>query len=215
MAETTAADDTTPAAPPRGYREDSQGRLVPERLISPLDRERDRIVREIAEEGARLSVALAAFKRRSLEAAEAFVARSAAEYDTTIGGKKGNLVLSSYDGRHRISISTHDRLAFDERLQIAKSLIDKCISRWTRTANREARVLIQEAFRVDRRGRIDVQRLLQLRQLHISDPQWQEAMRALGDSITSTRSQRYLRLQRRREDGGYDPVHLSIAAASS
>ena len=198
---------------PKGYREDQQGRLVPEKLISQLDKERDELVRLLAEEGMKLSAELAAYKARAVAATQQFIDRSAAEYAAKLGGDKGNITMSTYDGRLRITLTTHDRMQFDERLQVAKALIDACVRRWTKNANANARMLIQDAFKVDRRGRLDTGRLLALRKLKIDDDQWKEAMRALSDAITVTRSRQYLRLQRRREgDGGYEPIHLSIAA---
>lgn len=198
---------------PKGYREDQQGRLVPEKLISKLDKERDELVRLLAEEGMKLSAELAAYKARAVAATQQFIDRSAAEYAAKLGGDKGNITMSTYDGRLRITLTTHDRMQFDERLQVAKALIDACVQRWTKNANANVRVLIRDAFKVDRRGRLDTGRLLALRKLEIADEQWKEAMRALSDAITVTRSRQYLRLQRRREgDGGYEPIHLSIAA---
>lgn len=198
---------------PKGYREDQQGRLVPEKLISQLDKERDELVRLLAEEGMKLSAELAAYKARAVAATQRFIDRSAAEYAAKLGGDKGNITMSTYDGRLRITLTTHDRMQFDERLQVAKALIDACVQRWTKNANANVRVLIRDAFKVDRRGRLDTGRLLALRKLEIADEQWKEAMRALSDAITVTRSRQYLRLQRRREgDGGYEPIHLSIAA---
>ena len=198
---------------PKGYREHQQGRLVPEKLISQLDKERDELVRLLAEEGMKLSAELAAYKARAVAATQQFIDRSAAEYAAKLGGDKGNITMSTYDGRLRITLTTHDRMQFDERLQVAKALIDACVRRWTKNANANARMLIQDAFKVDRRGRLDTGRLLALRKLKIDDDQWKEAMRALSDAITVTRSRQYLRLQRRREgDGGYEPIHLSIAA---
>lgn len=197
---------------PKGYKEDPQGRLVPQKLISQLDRERDELVSRLAQEGEELAAKLADYKERAIAATQQFIERSAAEYSAKIGGEKGNVTLSTYDGRRRITLTSHDRMQFDERLQTAKSLIDECVKRWTKNANANARTLIQDAFKADRRGRIDTGRLLSLRTLKIDDAQWKEAMRALSDAITVTRSAQYLRLQRRRADGGYEPIHLSIAA---
>lgn len=194
------------------YLEDAQGRLVPLRLVAKVDLERDKLVRGIVEEGAKLSAELADYKRRALEACAAFVERSAREYKATLGGEKGNITLSSYDASVRLSLATHDRMQFDERLQIAKSLVDECIQRWAKGTRSEVRALIGDAFKTDKKGRLDTGRLLSLRGLDIKDEQWQAAMKALSAAITVIRSQQYLRLQRRRADGGYDPIPLSLAS---
>ena len=194
----------------KGYMENSIGHLVPDRLVSPLDRKRDAVVRQVVEEGAKLSEQIAAYKQRTMEACESFLAESAAKFDTQFGGEKGNVTLTSYDGRMRVSLATYDRMTFDERLQIAKKLIDECVKKWTRNSRKEPRALIEAAFQVDKKGRLDPHRLLALRKLSIKDEQWERAMQALSESIQVHRSKQYLRLQRRRGDGGYDNVPLSL-----
>ena len=196
----------------KGYMENSIGHLVPDRLVSPLDRKRDQVVRRIVEEGVELSAALAAYRQRASEAAEAFLQESAAKFDTQLGGDKGNVTLTSFDGRLRLSLSTYDRMTFDERLQIAKQLIDECVKKWTRNSRKEPRALIEAAFQVDKKGRLDPHRLLALRKLNIKDEQWEKAMAALTESIQTSRSKQYLRLQRRRGDGGYENIPLSLAS---
>ena len=204
----TAAE--TPAL--KGYMENSIGHLVPDRLVAPLDRKRDAVVRRVVKEGMELSAALAAYRRSAAEACETFLQESAAKYDTQLGGEKGNVTLSSYDGRLRLSLATYDRMTFDERLQIAKTLIDECVKKWTRNTRKEPRALIEAAFQVDKKGRLDPHRLLALRKLNIQDEQWCKAMTALSDSIQLSRSKQYLRLQRRKGDGGYENIPLSLAS---
>lgn len=194
------------------YLEDAQGRLVPLKLVNKVDLERDKLVRKLVEEGAKISAELTDYKRRALEACAAFVERSAKEYETTLGGEKGNITLSSYDASVRLTLATHERLHFDERLQVAKKLVDECIKKWAKGTRAEVRALITDAFKVDRKGRLDTGRLLSLRSLDIKDDQWRQAMAALSDAVTVSRSQQYLRLQRRRDDGGYDPIPLSLAS---
>ena len=204
---------TTEDAPViKGYMENSIGHLVPDRLVAPLDRRRDEVVRRIVEEGMKLSVSLAAYRRGAHEACETFLEESAAKYDTQLGGDKGNVTLTSFDGSLRLSLATYDRMTFDERLQIAKKLIDECVKKWTRNTRKEPRALIEAAFQVDKKGRLDPHRLLSLRKLNIKDEQWEKAMEALTESIQTSRSKQYLRLQRRRADGGYENIPLSLAS---
>jgi len=50
---------------PAGYLQDPQGRLIPDSMVSELDKLRDQTARDIAAEATALRAQLVAFKRRS------------------------------------------------------------------------------------------------------------------------------------------------------
>ncbi|MEX7005858.1 DUF3164 family protein, partial [Pseudomonas aeruginosa] len=161
---------------PAGYRMDAKGRLVPEEMIKPIDLERDRLVQEIVAKGKALNKALLDFKLATFGDIEAFITLSAEQYQAKVGGKKGNASLVSFDGRYKVIRAMADNIAFDERLQAAKALIDECLHEWTEGARAEVITLINDAFRVDQAGNIRTGSVLALRRLQIDDERWQRAM---------------------------------------
>ena len=106
---------------------------------------------------------------------------------------------------------SQDSIRFDERLQAAKALIDECIHSWSADSNDNLKALINDAFQVDREGKISTGRVLGLRRLDIKDAKWQQAMQAIGDSIIVTDSKSYIRFYERIADGSYIPVSLDFA----
>ena len=69
---------------------------------------------------------------------QAFVELSAEQYGAKLGGIKGNVTLTSYDGKYKIQRAIAEYLHFDERLQVAKELID---DRYTpNSGNPDARI---------------------------------------------------------------------------
>ena len=62
-----------------------------------------------------------------------------------------------------IRLQIQDRLVFDERLHAAKTLIDECITSWSENSRDEIKVLVNDAFRVDKTGQINTARVLGLR----------------------------------------------------
>ena len=195
-----------------GYMKDAKGRLVPIALVKPVDLARDQIVTEIVKKSLELASILGAFKKRSLDDVRAFIDLSAEQYGVKIGGRKGNVTLSSYDGEYRVLIAIDERISFDERLQAAKALIDECIKSWTVGARGELKGLIDDAFAVDKQGKINTSRVLGLRRLDIADPTWLRAMDAISDSITVIDSKEYIRVYRRNNKGEYDLVSLDVVA---
>ena len=196
-----------------GYMQDAQGRLVPEGSVKDVDKARDQLVREIAGKAMALREAMAAFRDDVMGDVAAFVSLSAEQYGAKVGGNKGNLTLTSYDGRFKVQRQVSETLVFDERLQAAKELIDECITEWTEGSRDEIRALINDAFQVDSTGRINTGRVLSLRRLKINDDRWQRAMQAVSDSLQVAGSKAYLRIYVRRDgDGKYEPVSLDLAA---
>lgn len=191
---------------------DAQGRWVPRKLIKEVDLARDELVHELIGRAKETSRLLAKFKHEVMADIGAFVDLSAQKYDVQVGGTKGNVTLTSYDGHYKVVRQIANRLTFDERLQAAKELIDGCITEWTAGSRDEIRVLVEHAFQTDKQGKISTERVLGLRRLEIESPRWQEAMRAISDSVQIASTTAYVRFYERvGEDGHYQPISLDLA----
>lgn len=195
------------------FRRNAKGHLVPVEQIKDIDRLRDDLVQEVIGKVTALQEEMRRVKSEISTEVEAFLELSAREYDTNYGGKKGNVTLSSFDGQYRIVRAVADHLAFDERLQVAKELIDQCIHEWTAGSSSEVQALVEHAFQTDSAGKISTARVLGLRSLNIKNDKWQQAMQAIMDSIQVTGSKSYLRFyERQGEDGAYRQISLDVAA---
>ena len=191
---------------------DSQGRHVPIDLVKPIDKLRDQTVKMIFLRATVLRNAIRAFKESTMADLEAFLGTSAEQYGKTWGGEKGNVQLLTYDGQFKLLIAINDSIVFDERLQVAKQIIDECINRWAEGSRNEIRALIKDAFYVDKAGKLNTKRILGLRRLEITDPEWQKAMQAITDSIQVAESKRYLRIYERDDKGEYQMLGLDPAS---
>lgn len=197
---------------PEGYRQNAQGHLIPESMIKPIDKERDELVYSIVQHAQKVSNSLAQFKASVFGDIEAFIDLSAEQYGAKLGGKKGNVSLVSFDGRYKIQRAVQESIAFDERLQAARALIDECLRDWTEGARPEVVTLVNDAFRTDTKGEIRTARVLALRRLEITDERWQRAMQAIGDACMVVGSKSYIRVYERVGDTAeYRPISLDIA----
>lgn len=197
---------------PAGYKKNALGHLVPIETIEEEALLRDEFVRKMVTEARIQAGIIAEFKGRLDAEMQAFLDMSAEKYGAKLGGVKGNVTLTSYDGRYQILRAVSDRIDFDERLQVAKALIDDCLHEWTRDSRFEVRALIDQAFQVDKKGRINAKRILGLRSLKIEDETWQRAMAAIADAITITGSQTYYRLYEKDDRGNYRQIPLDFSA---
>lgn len=209
---TTSTKQFTTLEAPDKYWVDAKGVLTPEHLIKPIDKARDQLVGELIERALVVNKALSDFKLAGFADIAAFVDLSSNEYGVSVGGKKGNVTLYSYDGRYKIQRAMQDRIAFDERLQAAKALIDACLAEWTEGARPEIHAIINRAFQTDKEGEINTGAVLALRRLEIDDTRWQRAMEAIGEAVQVVGSKSYIRVYERIGDSDqYKPISLDIA----
>lgn len=203
---------TAPQIIPEGYRRDAQNRLVHESQIKEIDRLRDELVLDLVEKARAASAALATFKGLAFGQIDAFVDLSKSEYGAKVGGKKGNVGLLSFDGRFKIQKAIQEGIAFDERLQAARALIDECLVDWSAGARPELLTIVNDAFSADTKGEIRTARVLGLRRLEIADERWLRAMQAIGDACQVVGSKSYIRVYERIGDTDqYKAISLDIA----
>lgn len=214
--------DFTPAPIPDGRREidgraymhDAKGSLVPVELIRPQDLLQDETVRTIVGFAQALSDQVARFKEHTFEDIGAFEAILAQEYDTSLGGKKGNKTLMSFDGLFKVQVQVADHIDFGPELQIAKELIDECLNEWAADSRPEIRAIVTRAFNTDKAGQINRAEIFMLLRLDIEDARWQRAMSAIRDAMRVVGSKTYIRCYRRETlDGPWQPITIDLARA--
>lgn len=202
---------TQNAVIPDGYRLNDKGHLIPVDKIKEIDKLRDETVKKLVEQALELQQTMRAVKDQLFGEFNDFVELSANEYETKLGGKKGNISLMSFDGKFKIQMAISDNLVFDERLQVAKSLIDECLREWTTDSNDNIKALIDNAFAVDKEGKINIRRVLSLRSLNIVDEKWQKAMAAISDATQVVSSKEYIRFYQKDDHGKYSQISLDFA----
>jgi Protein of unknown function (DUF3164) len=181
--------------------------------VKDIDKLRDQTVHTLVIKAKALNMALREFKLAAFSDIAAFVETSAEQYGVTVGGNKGNVTLMTFDGRYKVTRQVQETVRFDERLQAAKSLIDECITAWSAGAGDELKVLVNDAFQVDKDGAVNTNRVLGLRRHNITDPQWLTAMQAIGDSFSVVGSRSYVRVYERVGDTDeYRAITLDLAA---
>jgi hypothetical protein len=198
---------------PAGYWQDANGNLIPESKVKDIDKLRHQVVTDLCRMAEQHQAGLAAFKAAAMDDVAALVATSMEQYGVKTGGAKGNVTLSSFDGRYKLVRQMQDRIVFGEQLIAAKVLIDECVHTWAEGANDNIRALVNHAFQTDKEGKINTGRVLGLRRLDIKDAKWQDAMQAIADSIRTESTKPYVRFYKRDDTTqDYRPINLDVAA---
>lgn len=196
------------------YLRDAKGSLVPIASIKAADLLMDETVRKILKEAQDLSATIADFKGDVFGGVGALQALLAQNYGASVGGKKGNITLTSFDGCQKVQVQVADLLEFGPELQAAKALIDECLTEWAVGSAVELRALVNRVFQVDKEGQINRAELFMLLRVEIADPRWKSAMEAIRDSIRVIGSRTYIRFYvRPAPDAAWRAVPIDIAAA--
>jgi len=191
---------------------DQRGRAVPAAYVPKIDKERDKVVEKIFREAERLQKRMQDFKEQLFKDVEKYLELLEKEVGAKGTDWKGNLTLTNFSGNRQIEIAINEMIGFDERLNIAKSKIDNCLKRWSGEANRNIQAIINEAFNVDKKGRINTTMVLKLTKLKIRDAEWNEAMKLIKDSIQINGSRRYVNIRRRTDNGMWQTLNLNFSS---
>ena len=132
---------------------------------------------------------------------------SASAYGVEIGGEKGNVTLTSYDGTLKVVRSRADEIAFTEEVRVTRELCFRCIEKWSAGANANLATLVRKSFETDKDGHLSASKILSLRSYEITgDADWDAAMAALDGAVQVIGSRQYVRFYRRGADGKYAQV---------
>jgi hypothetical protein len=195
------------------YLRDAKGSLVPLEAVKPADLLMDELVRRQIGEAGALSAEIAAFKRSAFDDIAALQALIAQEYGASLGGRKGNITLMSFDGCAKVQVQVADLMEFGPELQAAKSLIDECLSEWAAGSGVELRALVNRVFQVDKEGQINRAELFMLLRVEIADERWVRAMEAIRNSIRIIGSRNYVRFYSRpHADAAWRAIPIDMAA---
>lgn len=193
----------------------SRGDLRAKSLFKPADLLKDEQVRKIMGFAVALSEQIARFKAHTFEDVGAIMDLLAQEYGVDLGGPKGNVSLTTVDGLMRVSIKVHDHFDFGPELQIAKALLDKCLTAWSEGAHPALQTLVSRAFSVDKVGQINRRDLFMLLEIDLpEDRDFCAAQKAIRDAVHVVGSRSYILIERRDNvQARYDRVTIDLAAA--
>lgn len=192
----------------------TDGGLIPVSVVKPQHLLEDDLVRQEIGHALALSEQLTRFLGHFIENLTAYEQLVAERYRARVGGKKGNKTLMTYDGLFKVTVQVADNVVFGPELQIAKSLVDECLTDWSAGSGDELKAVIQRAFNTDKEGQINRNALYSLLRLEIADPRWQNAMQAIRDAMRVVGSKSYVRFYHRpKSDAAWQAITIDLAKA--
>jgi len=193
---------------------DATGQQVPAKYVKPYDKLRHQIAQTIAKDWLAEEARLAALKAKTLAAITKLQEAAAQSVDVKpLGGSEGNVQFRSFDGAITIRLDNAKKSEFDERLQLAQTLIMEAVREMAVDANADLVEIVTRAFRPRSNGCLDMARIRDLRNYQVSHPKWQQAIEIIGECERVVGHRKYVRVSiREKADQVPRFINLDIAA---
>ncbi len=198
----------------REFMHNAKGGLDPVGNVKDQYKLEDQTVRKCIEFALNLNAQLSRFRGHTAADLSALDALLGEKYNVTIGGKKGNRTYQTYDGLMKIQVQVSDLITFGPELQVAKQLIDQCLTEWSADSRPEIQSIVTRAFNTEKEGQVNRADVFMLLKLEIDDARWKTAMEAIRDAIRVTGSKEYVRFYKRDSlEADWQAITIDLAKA--
>lgn len=198
----------------REFMHNAKGGLDPIGNVKDQYKLEDQTVRKCIEFALNLNAQLSRFRGHTAADLSALDALLGEKYNVTIGGKKGNRTYQTYDGLMKIQVQVSDLISFGPELQVAKALIDECLTEWSADSRPEIQSIVTRAFNTEKEGQVNRADVFMLLKLEIDDQRWKTAMEAIKDAIRVTGSKEYVRFYKRDSvEADWQAITIDLAKA--
>ena len=191
------------------YWKDTEGALVPVQYIPKDERDADKMVSKIMGKVISFREKMKKFKSELEAEISKYLTETAKKYGEEW---EGNATIYDFGKNRQIEIKLSKHFVFNEKLQLAKQKIDKCIMAWSENSNKKLIALVNKAFKVDKKGNLDAKRILELKSLEIKDKDWKEAMQLIEESMTVDSTKIYYNFRIKDENGQWKSIPLNFSS---
>jgi len=187
---------------------DDKDRKVHQSLVPKTDKLKDKTVNRLCNKAIIIEQSLKDFKSLCLKLVDEYFEAVEKEYNTSEKTAKGNKILYNFNKNAKVEIRVRQYLNFDEKASTAKSLIDKCITKWGKDSNKNF-VLLVDTFSTDKPGKLNKSQIFRLLKYgkQIKDEDLQKALKILQDSMYFQESLTYVKLMIK-EGGKWKAINL-------
>ena len=198
----------------RTHVQDAEGRWVDWSMVKAREQLQDEVVRKIIAFALDLSAQVSRFRRHTEGDLASIMSLLEQEYGVTLGGPGGNFMLRTFDDLMRVELKVGKFMEFGPEIHSAKALIDEYLRALTTDAIPELQTLVLGAFEVDKKGKLDRQKILDLRKYDITDDRWVRAMKAITDAERTVMVREYLHFKiRKTHKDEFRAITINLAKA--
>lgn len=191
------------------YWKNAEGDLIPVSRIFPHEKKSDRLVESLHKRIGNLQEKIKAEKAAIAKSVNDYLAVVAADHNEEW---EGGTTLFNFDKSKQVEVRLSKHYVTDERMGIAETKIKNLIRKWAPGSNDNLIALVEIAFELDKQGKYNVDKIIELRKVKIKDKEWKEAMDLAFDSISTDYTKTYFNFRKKNADGKLVPIPLNFSA---
>lgn len=189
-----------------------KGNEVPKNMVRKDHLRRDKTVRKIFVIAEKLEQKIISDKHKMLKEIEKFKKWLEKNYEAEADFQ--NLTLSDYSNQMKVEIKSAAVIEFDEKIQIAENIIKQLVGKWAlESGNANLTVLVESAFKTDKKGFLDKNRILGLKAYKINHPEWKKAMQLIDDAVQIVDRKSYMQIKYKNDNGKWKNLQLNFSNA--
>jgi len=171
---------------------DAQGRLCPVTMFSDVQLARNILIAQNVTEAKRRAAEQSEYHHELIASIGEFFRISAEEHKAKGLGDEDGVSMVSIDGLQRIKLVKAKSATANEKLMIAKAMLEKLVEE--RGANVEPffKALALSAFETSSTGQMRLDKVMELKNLRCDYPEWLEIKAALDQAIEYVFKKRYV-----------------------
>ena len=192
---------------------DAQGRQVHVAYVKPYDRARDRAARRILVRFRKANQYLAQVKADTQADIEALQTATFPEA-ANLGGAKGNVQFSSFDGLIRVRSEAKTFIEFDDRIKAPQALIFDYLNDLKGSdKHQDIQTIINETFKPTSCGMLSRTKVIGLTRWNIKAPKWVMAMDLIRECQFAKSGKSYIYCESKdSRDAEFETISLDFAA---
>lgn len=188
---------------PEGFVRNAKGWLLPVAAVKEKDMIEDSYVRDMHLMVAAVEAACRYLRLSAYSEADALVSMIVGD----AGGdgsaaRRSKVTLQSLDATRRVTIDWRETVAFGPEVAAAKDMVMACVRGWSAGAQQHLVNLAMLAFQTNSAGDLSLSKVASLWRMACDEPEWQQAMAALKESLRATGTTTYLRFHERQSPDG-------------
>lgn len=198
---------------PPGYVMRANGDLTKEENLTDLEREEERLVRELFPRAQELNELIGSFKYDAMKAVEDTVTKCIKQHGIKRFEKiKGNVQFVTVDGKYKIERAINEKIEYNSGIEAARQLFDQYASMMEEQSGSDAREMIKSFFRMTN-NQFSVSKLVEVCNQPINHPMYKQAVVALRQALFVGSSKAYLRFYIRNDnDDSWDAMPLQFSS---
>lgn len=176
---------------------DAAGREVPAKYVPKFAKEKDAAARKILEAWRKEEARLKALWKETVAAVEKIHAgaRKEEKLEPAAVADKGYFSFRTFDGRVTVRLDRAREVVFNEKLDLAKELIDEAVEEIAGEAAGDLRTIVESAFKPRGKNRtLDRQRLSDICKMNVRNAKWQKAVELIKAAAEESQRMDYLRV---------------------